>query len=544
MQKKTSAKIFLVITLLFLTSNLEASWLLKRVRHQDQITELGLVQIAPSSKIAPQVFKSIPEFLVENAASSASIYEEILWPSNEIPVSYYRFTQSRFFSKQISSELRTIVEQGPSSNRICLTFLGDGYKASEKERFFSDVKALVDDLFTGQTFQSYKSLFNVYAVFVPSNESGISDVQQKDTAFGLYRSPAGSKRAIMPGDTLAIEQALAASPKTDYPIVIANDDFYGGLGGRYAITTRSRESGKIVLRHELGHNFGGVGEEYDGGSVYTGANNSATTSISWKQWLKDNQSKIVNDMRFLGGAYVWKNLASGSVVQKFKFPAPNNKGGFWFEVQLSSVGWQSLDDVEILLDGEKLHIEGRGTFDRSFFNTTKVQNLNPGDHNLEIRELKHDGDNILAFANLYAYEADYDFSGGIGAFKTYDDNQSLSYRPTHANCLMRDMLYNYFCAVDQENMWLHFLSQTRLIDEVKISNNSVEVLTPHLDGLSTRWFRIDGTNRTELTEFKNKFAIDRNLLKSGKYQIYVQFLNPEIRIKSDRLLDQKIFEIN
>jgi len=105
------------------------------------------------------------------------------------------------------SEFRTITEQGPSQNRICLTFLGDGYTEAEKEKFFTDVAAMVDDLFNGKTFQSYKSLFNIYAVFVPSKDSGITDLQQKNTAFGLYRSPAGSKRAIMPGNTSAIERA-------------------------------------------------------------------------------------------------------------------------------------------------------------------------------------------------------------------------------------------------------------------------------------------------------------------------------------------------
>ena len=51
---------------------------------------------------------------------------------------------------------------------------------------------------------------------------------------------------------------------------------WGGLGGRYAITTRSLTSGSMVLRHELGHNFSNVGEEYDGGQVYSGANFSRT----------------------------------------------------------------------------------------------------------------------------------------------------------------------------------------------------------------------------------------------------------------------------
>lgn len=526
----------------------QAAWVLKRTRQGDQIQAVGLTPYhaftdRSEKLLLPQTLLSLPERLVEHESSSVQIYEEIIWPHDSLPAEYNQFLRTPEVRIQ-GTEFRVIAEQGPTQNRICLTFLGDGYTENEKEKFFSDVAAMVDDLFNGQTFQSYKSLFNIYAVFVPSQESGITDVQRKNTAFGLFRSPAGSKRAIMPGDENAIERALAVAPKTDYPVIIANDNFYGGLGGRYAITSSSRESGKIVLRHELGHNFGNVGEEYDGGSVYQGANSSRQADVPWKHWLSQNQSKIVNDMRFLGGAYVWQNLAQKSVVQDFTFPAPNQKGAFWFEVQVSSVGWQSLEDVEILLDGRKLEILGKGTADRSFFNTLRIQDLPPGKHRLEVREVNHDGDNILAFANLYAYEADYDFEGGLGAFKTYGDFGGMTYRPTHQHCLMRDMLYEFFCSVDQENMWFQFLNRIRLIDNVQIEDQSVEVKTPALNGLTVSWFKkVNSQEEVELTEFKNLFRLDKKQLQPGQYSVKVQFLNQEIRKTSDRLKDSKAFTL-
>ena len=177
-----------------------------------------------------------------------------------------------------NSEVRELVKTGSDENRIVLVIIGDGYTLEEKEKYYKDVNRMVDDLFREVTFKSYLPLFNIYAVYTPSNDSGITDLIEKDTAFGLYRAPKGSKRGIMPGDRLAMERALnLASSKVDYPIVIANDDYYGGLGGRYAITTRSLNSGSMVLRHELGHNFSNVGEEYDGGQVYSGANFSRSS---------------------------------------------------------------------------------------------------------------------------------------------------------------------------------------------------------------------------------------------------------------------------
>lgn len=537
----------MALALQIVGSTAEAQWILKRIRTNEVITPIG-ISLQPAKNFGltktlfPKLIKSIPEYLVEHEPSSESFYEELEWPHETLPSAYLKFTFSQA-TTVAGSEFRKIIEQGSPENRICLTFVGDGYTESEKEKFFNDVAALTDDLFLGQTFASYKSLFNIYAVFVPSKDSGITDLQRKNTAFGLYRSPAGSKRAIMPGNPRAIDQALALAPKTDYPIVIANDDFYGGLGGRYAITSSSRESGKIVLRHELGHNFGGVGEEYDGGSVYSGANSSATSNVPWKHWLKDIQPKVINDMRFLGGAYVWQNLAQKSVVQSFNFPAPNEKGPFWFEVQVSSVGWQDLSDVEILLDGRKLEIMGRGTSDRSFFNTRRIQDLAPGHHQLEVREVNHDGDNILAFANLYAYEADYDFTGATGAFKTYDERNRITYRPTHENCIMRDMLHHSFCPIDQENMWIQFLGKVRLIDEIKISNETVSLETLDLAGLQTLWFKKTNGQLVEVPEWRNQFKIEKTSISPGGYIAKVQFVSPEIRKTSDRTQDSMAFDI-
>ncbi len=537
-------KIALSLSVLFVAAFAEAAWVLKRVRTGDEIRPVGVSQMASSSSLVPKLIKSIPQMLSEDSKPSASVYEEIEWPSQDLPNEYAHFAVSpRQADLFPASEFRTIVEQGPAQNRICLTVVGDGYTQAEKEKFFSDVARMVDDLFNGKTFASYTALFNVYAVFVPSKDSGITDVTRKDTVFGLYRSPAGSKRAIMPGNPGAIDRAIAMAPKTDYPIVIANDDFYGGLGGQYAITTRSVESGKIVLRHELGHNFGNVGEEYDGGQVYSGANSSETTDVPWKQWLKSGQTKVENEMQMLGGAYVWKNLSTGPVVQHFDFPAPTSKGPYWFEVLVSSVGWETLNDVEIMLDNRPLTVEGKGTSDRSFFNTARVQDLSPGPHTLEIREVRHDGNNVLAFADLYAYEADYDFTGGTGAFTTFDAGGNITYRPTHQHCLMRDMLHEYFCSVDQENMWLRFLERVHLVDQVQVTASDVKVQALKLNGLSVSWYLKTNGVESEVASLKDRFSVPRAELARGNYTVRVTYQTPEVRKGNSHLTDQASFQI-
>jgi IgA peptidase M64 len=442
------------------------------------------------------------------------------------------------------SEVRTLINQGPTDNRIDLTIVGDGYTEAEKAKFFSDARRLTDDMFVGQTFANYLPLFNVHAVYVPSNESGLTDVERKDTALGLYRSPRGSKRGVMPGNRRAIEKALELAPDTDYPILVANDDFYGGLGGRYAITTRSHNSGTMVLRHELGHNFGRVGEEYDGGQVYSGANHSRSADLPWGQWM-DGEGQV-HEAKSLARGYPWENLSKGPINVDFKVPEGDENGPMQIGIDVSSVGWEGPQDVEILVDGEPQKYQGVFTEDRSFFRLEDAKSLSAGDHKLTIREKNADGDNVVAAVRINAYPADYDFSknkvGGFPTFNAY--GQHVGYRPTHESCLMRNMRSTEFCSVDKENMWHQFLNRVDLVDEIKVTpirgrDGAVEKLisveTPDLEGLNIRWYgeekSEDGSVReVQLNHLQGQSQwIAHAGEDAGKYRVEVSFATDEVR---------------
>lgn len=95
-----------------------------------------------------------------------------------------------------SPEIEKIVDGGDPANRIDVVFMGDGYTADERDQFFDDIRRLTDDMFNGDTFRSYLPLFNIWAVYVESVESGIGyNGPTKDTAFRLYRS-AGQLRGV------------------------------------------------------------------------------------------------------------------------------------------------------------------------------------------------------------------------------------------------------------------------------------------------------------------------------------------------------------
>lgn len=454
------------------------------------------------------------------------------------------------------SEVKTIVNQGPSANRIDLTIVGDGYTEEEKQRFFTDAKRLTDEMFVGQTFASYLPLFNVHAVFVPSEDSGLTDTERKDTALGLYRSPSGSKRGVMPGNRFAIERAIKLAPDADYPILVANDDFYGGLGGRYAITTRSENSGTMVLRHELGHNFGNVGEEYDGGQVYRGANHSRSSELPWKQWM--NEQAQIQSARSLATDYPWQNLSQGPLNVDFKVPESDAKEPMQVGIDISSVGWEADTDVEILIDGKPQKYQGIFTEDRSFFRLEQARTLTAGNHRLTIREKNPDGNNVVAAVKVTGYPADYDFTPDkVAGYPTFNSSGShVGYRPTHESCLMRNMRETKFCSVDQENMWHQFLNRVDLIDSVDVTAvegkpeaREVEVKTPALDGLDIRWYRsfVNSDGKPEEAEVEglrgqNRWTADRSQ-DAGDYRVEVRFATDEVRRYSERFRTEERFKV-
>jgi hypothetical protein len=520
-------------------------------RNADGSVEILGMANASGEKLAGDetLLRSFPGELSEEAAPSSWIFEERILKSSKFNSAETAFLQKMPLQSEVwpGAEVRTIVSQGPASNRIDLTIVGDGYTAAEKARFFEDAQRLTSEMFVGKAFASYLALFNVHAVFIPSKESGITDTKNKDTALGLYRSPKGSKRAIMPGNAAAARRAIRLAPATDYSILLANDDFYGGLGGEFAITTRSPNSGSMVLNHELGHNISEVGEEYDGGDVYSGANFSSSKAVPWGEWV-DGELKVEN-AEILAVSYPWKNLSSGAVAVPFTMPGKAGENAL--VVDLSSVGWSSPDDVEILIDGKVRTYEGIFTNDRSFFRLTNLNDVLPGRHELLIREKKKDGDNVLAAIRVMAHPKDYDFTPfKVGAFPLFaSGGRFVGYRSTHESCLMRNMRHPNFCSVDQQNIWHNLLRRVSLIDGVKSLRTgelvSASVKTPDLPGLSIQWYLVGADGEKELPEFRDKKSWEKSGLAAGaEMLVRVRFETKEVRESTKDFEDAVKFRVD
>lgn len=497
-----------------------------------------IVSISPSVKQIKGksvVLRYLPQFLFEDQKSSDLYLKEEL--INDRSLATFKIPKLKF---KIPGEVLKIVENGPPENRINLTIIGDGYTASSRQKFFLDAKRITDGLFQGVTFSSYLKLFNVYAIFIPSFESGIGDGSPRNTALGLYRTPKGSRRAIMCDRPSIARQAAELAPKSDFPILLANDDYYGGLGGEFAITTSSLQSSLIVLRHELGHNFGNVGEEYSGGDVYQGANYSNGPQLPWSKWL--SQGMFTYRSKLLAGDYPWTNLKNGPVNVPISIP----DGNFNVIGEISGVGWKTSDEVEVKIDNKKFPLDGKFQQDRSFFNLGPVQ-LPKGQHNFEFKENVLDADNVLGYYKIFAYPMGYNFNENfIAGFSVFSRYGTEGFRPTHRSCLMNRMTYEKFCSIDQENMWHQFLKRVSLIDEVIVQGNSVEVKTLDLPQLDIRWFSLDQNgNENEMAQYRNLKKIVISKILSNKYQfrVRVNFITSEVRQYNNNFTDSEDFNL-
>lgn len=198
---------------------------------------------------------------------------------------------ARFAEAQIG-ELMVIQETGPRDKRVNMVFIGDGYTAAEKSTFLEHArlfsKGVVEDL----PLTGYAKYFNVYAIFVPSAQSG-ADIPtlrlERDTYFDArYDSTLGRLLVIDFAKGFSVIDKLV--PERDIPVAIVNSNQYGGSGGPIAVANFGAPE---IIAHEVQHSFSGLGDEYDYAGVdpWEAPNTTRKTDrkeIPWTHWISDD----------------------------------------------------------------------------------------------------------------------------------------------------------------------------------------------------------------------------------------------------------------
>ncbi|GAA4289190.1 M64 family metallopeptidase [Actinomadura luteofluorescens] len=227
---------------------------------------------------------------------------------------------------------------GDPAKRFNLVVLGDGYTTADMPKFRANLAKHLNDLWTIEPFKSYRSYINVYAVEIPSGESGVSC----DPALSSPRRNTPLSMAFWSGcrddgiQRLLVMNSAAAKTYADLVqgttvgnrqiLALANSDTYGGAGGAYATASGGNAMSALIAPHELGHSLGGLDDEYDyyqrgvPGGTYTGPEPGSihhtlltedamkAQKQKWWRWLGERSEAGGTIGRYEGGLYSSKGV--------------------------------------------------------------------------------------------------------------------------------------------------------------------------------------------------------------------------------------------
>ncbi|MGY3089785.1 hypothetical protein ACVWYF_002833 [Hymenobacter sp. UYAg731] len=196
----------------------------------------------------------------------------------------------------------TLVKTGPLAKRINLVFIPDGYQASEMALFRIRATQVINSLFGQSPFLEYQPYFNVFAIEVPSAQSGTthprtapdcpatSVVYSNSTYFNSTFDFGGIHRLLVPQGNAAVGTVLANNfPRYDQVFVLVNSTEYGGSGGALA-TASANTSATEIMVHEIGHSMAALADEYWAGPQYARETFNMTqttnpTTVRWAPWM-------------------------------------------------------------------------------------------------------------------------------------------------------------------------------------------------------------------------------------------------------------------
>jgi hypothetical protein len=159
-----------------------------------------------------------------------------------------------------------LMVNGPSSTKVDLLLLCDGYTAAERGDFEKDARRLASALFATSPFKERRSDFNLWGLCAPSAVSGISRPStgiHRRSRVGATYDAFGSERYVLTFDNHSFRDVASFAPY-DFVVILVNAQTYGGGGifGLYATAAAKSLWAPYLFVHEFGHHFAGLADEY------------------------------------------------------------------------------------------------------------------------------------------------------------------------------------------------------------------------------------------------------------------------------------------
>jgi hypothetical protein len=155
---------------------------------------------------------------------------------------------------------------GASPQKVDLLILGDGYTPAEMKKFEADARRLANHLFEVSPFKERANDFNVWAMAVPTQESGVSRPStgvHHASPLGTRYDIFGSERYVLTLDNRALRDVAQYAPY-EFIEILVNNETYGGGGifGQFSTAAAGNAWANYLFVHEFAHHFAGLADEY------------------------------------------------------------------------------------------------------------------------------------------------------------------------------------------------------------------------------------------------------------------------------------------
>ena len=169
-------------------------------------------------------------------------------------------------SNSVAAEHKCLLKNGLPEDKIDVAIVAEGYTKEERDLFYTDAQKAMNALFKHEPFGKYKDAFNIVAVALDSEDSGVSvpgEGEWKNTALKAHFNTFYMDRYLTTLRLKNMHDKLAGIPY-EHIIILANTDTYGGGGiyNSYTLTTAHHPAFEPVVVHEFGHSFAGLADEY------------------------------------------------------------------------------------------------------------------------------------------------------------------------------------------------------------------------------------------------------------------------------------------